>query len=166
MELPWIQIFFFLHIGAAIVAFGPTFIFPLIGGMGGKEPMHVNFATRVSHAIERKVVLPVALTMPLSGIGLIWTLPINVLAPSGYWLLLGIALYLFALGFVVLRQDPAIEKVILMTSQPSGPPAGGPPAGGPPPELMAAVKMVQQGGKILGLVLVTIFFLMIFRPGS
>ena len=165
MELPWIQIFFFLHIGAAIIAFGPTFVFPLIGGMGGKEPMHANFATRVSHAIERKFVLPVALTMPLSGIGLIWLLPINLLVSTGYWLLAGIALYVFEIVFVIYRQDPAILKVIKITTPPPGPPAG-PLAGGPPPELMAAVKRVQQNGKILAIVLVVIFFLMIFRPLS
>jgi hypothetical protein len=176
MEIPWIQLFFFLHIGAAIVAFGPTFIFPLIGGMGGKEPMHVNFATRVSAAIERRVVLPVALTMPLSGIGLIWLLPINLLASTGYWLLAGIALYSFAIAFVIFRQDPAIHKVIDMTSRPPGPPAGGPPDGGPPPggpppggappPVVAAGEKGQQGGKILGITLIVIFFLMIFRPLS
>lgn len=171
MAIPWIQVFFFLHIGAAIVAFGPTFIFPVIGVMGGKEPMHVNFATRVSHAIASKVVVPVALTMPLSGIGLIWLVPIDVLDPKGYWLLAGIAVYVFAIGFVVLRQIPNTVKVIEMTSlmptpPAGGPPAGGPPAGGPPPALMAAVKKVQQGGIVLSLLLVAIFFLMIFRPGS
>jgi hypothetical protein len=171
--IPW---FFFLHIGAAIVAFGPTFVFPLIGGMGGKEPMHVNFATRVSAAIERRVVLPVALTMPLSGIGLIWLLPIDVLAPTARWLLVGIAVYVFAIAYVLLVQDGAVHKVIEMTSRPPGPPAGGPPdggppavappAGGPPPELMAAVKKVQQGGIILTVALITIFAMMIFKPLS
>jgi hypothetical protein len=161
-----IQLFFFLHIGAAIVAFGPTFIFPLIGGMGGKEPMHGNFAIRVSAAIERRVVIPVALTMPLSGIGLIWFLPINVLASTSLWLLAGIAVYIFAIAFVFLVQDKNIHKAIAMTTPPPGPPAGGPPTGGPPPELLATVKKVQQGGSILGVALIIIFFLMIFKPLS
>jgi hypothetical protein len=161
--VPW---FFFLHIGAAIVAFGPSFVFPLIGAMGGKEPMHVNFATRVSAAIERKVVLPVALTMPLSGIGLIWTLPIDVLDPAYRLLLVGIAVYIFAIAYVVLVQDKAIHTVIEMTANMPAPPAGGPsaggpPAGGPPPALLAAVKKVQRGGIILTVALVTIFTTMI-----
>ncbi|MFI5255034.1 MAG: DUF2269 family protein [Candidatus Limnocylindrales bacterium] len=162
-----IQLFFFLHIGAAIVAFGPTFVFPLIGAMGGKEPMHANFAARISGAIERRVVLPVALTMPLSGIGLIWTLPIDVLAPTSRWLLLGIAVYIVAIAYVVFVQDPAAHKVIALSTPPAGgPPPGGPPPGGPPPELLAAIKKVQQGGLILTVLLVAIFLLMIFRPGS
>jgi hypothetical protein len=170
-----IPLFFFLHIGAAIVAFGPSFVFPLIGSMGGKEPMHVNFATRVSAAIERRVVLPVALTMPLSGIGLIWFLPIDVLAPTSRWLLVGIALYIFAVTFVILVQDKNIHRLIELTANMPAPPAGSPPAGsppgggpppGPPPALLAAVKKLQQGGIVLTVTLVSIFFLMVFRPGS
>ena len=38
----------FLHVLGAIVAFGPTFAFPFIGALGGAEPQHANFATRVS----------------------------------------------------------------------------------------------------------------------
>ena len=55
---PW---FLFLHILGAIVAFGPTFTFPIIGAMGGREPMHANFATRISYRISERVVLPLAI---------------------------------------------------------------------------------------------------------
>jgi hypothetical protein len=168
--IDWILVFLFLHIGAAIIAFGPTFAFPIIGGMGGKEPMFANFATRVSATIERRLVLPFALTLPLSGIGLIWTKGIDILAPTSRWLLIGIAVYVFAIAYVVFVQDPAIHKVIEMTSRPpdtaGGPPPGGPPAGGPPPALMAAVKKVQQGGMILTVALVIIFAMMIIKPLS
>ena len=41
---PWLL---FLHVLGAIVAFGPTFAFSFIGAMGGAEPQHANFATRV-----------------------------------------------------------------------------------------------------------------------
>jgi hypothetical protein len=166
------ELFLFLHIGAAIVAFGPTFAFPLIGAMGGREPMFANFATRVSAALERRMVIPLALTMPLSGTGLLWFAPstsdgpIDIFASSGHWLLLAIAVYVFAISFVVFVQDRRVHKVIALTSRPPGPPAGGPPAGGPPPELMLAVKKVQQGGIVLSVALVIIFSLMIFRPGS
>ena len=41
-----LAILLFLHIGGAIVAFGPTFAFPILGPMAGKEPQHANFALR------------------------------------------------------------------------------------------------------------------------
>ena len=54
MDLAWLFPFFlFLHVLGAIVAFGPTFAFSIIGAMGGKEPQHANFATRVSATISR-----------------------------------------------------------------------------------------------------------------
>ena len=45
-EFGLLTLFLFLHVGAAIIAFGPTFAFPVIGGMAAKEPMHGNFAIR------------------------------------------------------------------------------------------------------------------------
>ena len=165
----WVPVFLFLHIGAAIIGFGPTFAFPVIGGMGGKEPMFANFATRLSLRIEKRLVLPFVMSMPLSGIGLIWTAEVDILAPASRWLLIGIAVYVFALSYSLFVQEPAVEKVIALTTRPpegaGGPPPGGPPAGGPPPALMAAVKKVQQGGMILTVALVIIFSMMIFKPG-
>jgi hypothetical protein len=168
MEIPWIQVFLFLHIGAAIIAFGPSLAFSLIGGMGGKEPGHANFATRVSMALTRQRVLPFALTLPFSGTGLIWVAKLDIVASSSRWLLIGIAVYVFAIAYAVLVQLPAVDKVIEMTTRPpdaaGGPPAGGPPPGGPPPALAAAIRKVQQGGKIMTAAIVIIFSMMIFKP--
>ncbi len=68
---PLVALFLFLHVLGAIVGFGPTFAFSLIGSMGGRERQHANFSTRVSHAVSDKIVGPALLTMPLTGIGLI-----------------------------------------------------------------------------------------------
>jgi len=155
-----VQLLLFLHVGAAILAFGPTFAFPIIGGMGGKEPMFANFATRVSEAIEKRLVLPFALTMPLSGIGLIWFGDINLFSTRSAWLIVGIVLYTAAILFVIRLQNPAVAKVVELTSRPPDPSAGGPPA-----ELLATIKRVQQGGQALALAIVVIVFLMIFKPG-
>ncbi|MFN8622095.1 MAG: DUF2269 family protein [Chloroflexota bacterium] len=48
-----------------------------------------------------------------------------------------------------------------------GPPAGGPPGGGPggpPPELMKLVNRTRRDGKILGIVVIVIVFLMVVKP--
>ena len=47
-------LFLLLHIGGAIVAFGPTFAFPLIGSMGAAEPQHANFALRINERISSR----------------------------------------------------------------------------------------------------------------
>ncbi len=155
-----VQLLMFLHVGAAIVAFGPTFALPIIGGLGGREPMFANFATRVSEAIEKKLVLPFALTMPVSGIGLIWFASIDLFSTRSAWLIAGIVLYTAAILFVLRVQVPAVEKVVELTSRPPDPAAGGPPV-----ELLVTIKKVQQGGMLLTVAIVVIVFLMVFKPG-
>ncbi len=83
-----------LHIGGAIIAFGPTFTFPIIGAMGGAEPMHSNFALRINERIEERLVIPLALFQAVTGVLLIWTVGLNVFVHL--WLLLGIVLYVIA----------------------------------------------------------------------
>ncbi len=65
---PWLL---WLHIFGAIIAFGPTFAFPLIGSMGGKEPMHANFAMRITEKIERGITIPLAIVQGITGLGLL-----------------------------------------------------------------------------------------------
>ena len=151
---PW---FLFLHILGAIVAFGPTFTFPIIGAMGGREPMHANFATRISHRISERVVLPLAIFQAITGVGLILTRHWDLL--NTRWLLVAIVLYVIALSLALFRIRPAVQRVIAMTSAP--PPPG---ASGPPPELQAQIKRIQQTGPINGVLIVVIVLLMVLKP--
>jgi hypothetical protein len=64
------QFFLFLHVMGAILAFGPTFAYSIIGGMGGKEPMHANFATRVTERIGTRLVYPLAIFQGITGLAL------------------------------------------------------------------------------------------------
>jgi uncharacterized membrane protein len=153
----WFAIFLFLHVMGAIVAFGPVYAFPIIGSMGGKEPQHANFATRVSDTISKQRVLPLAIFQGITGVALILVMGINLLATP--WLLVAIALYLIVLGYNVLIQTPTVKKVIEMTSAP--PPPG---ASGPPPELRAAILKIQRGGIFSGLMIVLIVILMVTKP--
>ena len=153
---PWLL---FLHVLGAIVAFGPTFTFSIMGAMGGAEPQHGNFATRVSAAITSKRVLPVGITLPITGLAMIAVVGINPLERERWWLALGIVLYLIAYGYGFFVQRPLVERVIELTSSP--PPPG---ASGPPPELMALVKRIGRGGMAMGLLIIAIVFLMVVKP--
>ena len=159
--VPW---FLFLHVLGAIVAFGPSFAFPIIGAMGGAEPMHGNFATRVSKTISVRQVIPVALTMPVTGIGLIWSVGLNPFARDDRWLAAGILLYTLALTYSLAVQLPTVRRIVAMTSgPPPGAPPGAPPSG-PPPGLMAAVTKVKRGGMFVSGLVVVIAFLMVVKP--
>ena len=156
-------LFLFLHIGSAIVAFGPTFAFPIIGAMGGREPQFANFAMRVNAAISTKLVGPLAIVAGLTGLGLIWTSGRDVLREP--WLLLSIVLYVIALLIAVLVTGPASNRLIEATSTPLPPrdPAAGAP-GGPPAHIAADLKRIQAAGAALTILTVVILLLMVFKP--
>ena len=159
--VPW---FLFLHVLGAIIAFGPAFSFPIIGAMGAADRTHSNFATRVSHAISTKRSIPVGLTLPVTGIGLIWSAGIDPLSRDARWLALGILLYVVLLTFALTIQIPTTERIIGMTA---GPPPEAPPdaaPSGPPPALMALIRKVQRGGLFLSVMVAVIVFLMVAKP--
>src|SRR3990172_3959910 len=88
-------------------AFGPTFMFPLIVSMAGKEPVHMPFASLITVTITEKVTLPVALSMAASGIGLILTPHIDFFGTA--WLIASIVVYVLALLYSVFVPRPAGE---------------------------------------------------------
>jgi uncharacterized membrane protein len=153
------QFVLFLHVMGAILAFGPTFAFSIIGGIGGKEPQHANFATRVTAAIGTRLVYPLAILQGVTGVALILIGGIDI--TSRAWLLVGIVLYAIALTFALTIQRSAVNRIIEMTSAP--PPPG---ASGPPPVLVATIRRVQRGGMLTGLLIVAIVFLMVVKPGA
>jgi uncharacterized membrane protein len=153
------QLFLFLHVLGAIVAFGPTFTFPIIGAMGGAEPQHANFATRVSHALGSKLVYPIGITLPITGAAMIIVRGIDLSSRAYWWLGLAIVLYIIAYGYSFFVQSRLVHQVIEMSSAP--PPAG---ASGPPPGLPPLVKRIQRGGMAMTVLLVAIILLMVVKP--
>jgi hypothetical protein len=155
------QVFLFLHVLGAIVAFGPSFAMPVIGKMGGSEPMHSNFAVRVSEAISKQRIIPVAIFQGITGVGLVLTSSMDV--SKAAWLLIAVVLYLIALGYGIFIQTPNTQRLITLTTMPAGGPPPGAPAG-PPPGVPEAVKKVQRGGAFMGILIVIIVFLMVVKP--
>jgi len=152
---PWLL---FLHVLAAIVAFGPTFGFPIIGAMGGKEREHANFATRVSLTLSRRLVVPLALTMPVTGAGMILAASIDLSSRAYWWLGIAIVLYAIAIAVALTINIPTAARIVELTSGP--PPAGG----GPPAGLPALIKRVQRGGQVNTILIVAIVLLMVVKP--
>ena len=154
---PWLL---FLHVLAAVVAFGPTFSFPIIGALAGSEPQHANFATRITYAESNRMVIPLALTMPITGAGIILVNGINLAAPQYRWLGVAILIYIVILSYSVFVQRRTVARLVELTSAP--PPAG---ASGPPPEVPGIVRRIQRGGMFTGAGIVLILFLMVVKPG-
>lgn len=162
--MDWVLlILLFLHVGGAILAFGPTFTFPIIGAMGGREREHVNFALRVQYRIATLLVVPLAIFQGVTGLLIIWKTGINLFAT--YWLLVAIALYLVALFIALGISLPALRKLIPATSAPPpAPPVGVDPPKGPPPHVAALASRARRAGMVNAVLILVIVFLMVTKP--
>lgn len=160
--MTWPQFWLILHVLAVVIAFGPTFAFGLIAGMGQKNPQHARFAAEVSHLIETRLVLPVAVAVFVFGAVLIFVRDYDLLKSE--WLLISIVLYIVAMAFSALVQGRWSKRMLAaLEALPPGPP---PEGAGPPGEIAELGKRLQMGGMFLSLIFVAILVLMIWRPGS
>jgi hypothetical protein len=160
---PLLGVLLFIHIGAAIIAFGPGFVFPIIGAMGGREPAHANFAIRITYAISTRSTLPAAIVVGLAGVAMIWVARLDLFGQR--WLLSAIVLYLIALGLAAFVAIPNGRRLIEATSSPPPAPSPGAPASsGPPPHIAAMVRRSQLAGMALSGLVLLILLLMIFKP--
>lgn len=148
----------FLHVFGAILAFGPTYAYSIIGAMGGKEPQHGNFGLRVTARIGSALVYPLAILQGVTGVALIVVGNITIMDRA--WLMISIVLYVIAIVYALTVQRNALQHVVELTS---GPPQADAPAG-PPPGFMETVKKIQRGGMFLGLLVAIIVFLMVVKP--
>lgn len=150
------QLFLFLHILGAIVAFGFGFYAPIFGMMVAKEPQHGNWYMRSAKRLSNVVIVPVAISMVITG-------TLLVVETGGMrrfeelWLSLSLVLYVIALLIVFLGQRPALNRLIAATSEPPGP--DGPPAG-----VADDVRKMQLYGLILLILITSIVALMVWKP--
>jgi hypothetical protein len=156
----WFLLWLFLHILAAVIAFGPIFVFPVVGSLAAKMPQHLHFAMELNHRIEQRLVLPLAVTMAISGAGLIWSANINIFQTP--FLLVGVVLYLVALGIAFRILLPTTIAVVGLTEH--APPSATP--GPPPQEVMTRIRRLQIFGGVEMVLFLVIIFLMIVQPGG
>jgi len=99
-----------IHVVTAIVAFGPNFAMPIIARMAAQEPQHGLFALRLTERLERRLVIPLALTMPISGGALALAEGIDPVVT--HWLGAAILLYIVAMTYAIGVQVRVVERMI------------------------------------------------------
>jgi hypothetical protein len=145
-----------LHVGGAIVGFGPIFGFsvmgPMAGRLGGPQGLGI---LKAMLKIQKGIVIPMAVVQGVTGLFLISALGYDKNFVSHTWLVVSILLYLVALAvaFFVLR--PTLSGLVALGEDGK---ADG-------PEFGALVRKSQTFGPILTLLLVIIIVLMVLRPG-
>ncbi len=153
--VPWLLL---IHVLAAIVAIGPNFAYSTIRELGRGEPQHANFATRVSHAISARLVYPIGLVIPATGIAMILILGIDLTARTSWWLDGAIVIYSGVYLYSFFVQQRIVEQIIELTS---AAPAG---SSGPPPALAALATRAGRGGTAMLILLVVVVSLMVVKP--
>ena len=150
------QLWLFLHILGAIVAFGFGFYAPAFGMMVAKEPQHGNWYMRAAKRLSNVILIPVAISMAITG-------TLLVVETGGMrrfeelWLAIAVILYVIALLVVFMLQRPALNRVIALTAEPPGPE-------GPPAELAENVRKMQIYGMVLLVLTLAIVALMVWKP--
>ncbi len=150
------NLWLFLHILGAIAAFGFGFYAPIYGAAASREPQHGNWYLRATKRVSNGVLVPVAISMAVTG-------TLLVLSSGGMrrfeelWLALALVLYVIALLIVFLRQRPILDRVIALTEQPPGPE-------GPSAELAPSVRKLQLYSMILLVLIIAIVALMVWKP--
>lgn len=173
-----VPVFLTLHILTAIAAFGPVFVFPLIARMAAQEPQHGLFALRLTEKIEKRLTIPLALTMPISGGLLVWSEGIDMAA--AHWLLTAIVLYVVAIFFAILIQVRTVDRMIELATGmaaarsvlAAGPGAAlampvartGGPNGYPATEMAVLASRAARAGIFLMILVVAIVSLMAGKP--
>jgi uncharacterized membrane protein len=149
----------FLHVLGAILAFGPTFAYSIMAAMARHEPQHANFSARQIAAIGNKLVYPLAMIQPVTGVLVFASAP-STEFKTGWWLALGIVLYTIVFTFALTVQRNTLRHFIELTATPPAP--GAPPS----PEIPATGAKIQRGGILIGVLVVAIVFLMVIKPGT
>lgn len=150
------QLWLFLHVLGAIAAFGFGFYAPIFGRASAAEPQHGNWYLRAAKRVSNGVIVPVAITMFITG-------TLLVIETGGMqrfqelWLAVSLLLYVASLAIVFLVQRPALNQVIELTAEPPGP-------DGPSPELPGLVKRMQLAGVALLVLTIAIVALMVWKP--
>src|ERR1700680_361622 len=157
----WVLFWLFLHILAAVIAFGPLFVFPIIGTLAARSPQNMRFAVELDHRISTRLVIPVSLTMLISGSGLIWTTNINFFRTI--YLIAAVALYFVALIISLMVLVPTTKQLLRIAEHiPAAPLAGD----SLPPQVQALVRRTQMFGGLDMVLFLVIIFLMIVQPGG
>lgn len=161
------KIVFVLHLVAAIVGFGGVMLNGVYGAQAKKRQGEGGLAIGEANLAVSKIAEKVIATVPIFGILLV-VLSDGVWEFSQAWVGMAIVLFVLVYAFALFVQVKNAERMNELAAElvAAGPPPAG--ASGPPPQVAAMEaleKKLAGGGAFLGIALVVMVALMVFKPG-
>lgn len=150
----------FLHIAIVIIAFGSTFAMPFIQGFAERQSVrYARFAQQFFQRLEKMVIIPGAVLVFIFGLGLYFNDQTNYNDDNPAWLSISMAWFIvaFLVGLFIQRKN-VDEALRALDNAPDD---------GPLPEgYTKAARKEQIVGGLLGLSIIGIAFLMVWKPGN
>lgn len=156
----YLKVLLLLHIAGAIIGFGPTFAFGIMGAQVEKpdhQPARRLVVMDILYKINVYMVNPVGfVTQPLTGILLIFETGRNRGFFQHEWLVIALALYLGMLLIVLLLDTPAFRRMYALAKE----------GRTEDPEYKRLGKRSAITGPLIGLMVTAIIVLMVLKPGD
>jgi len=148
----------FLHIAAVVIGLGVTFVFPFLQAFAERKGVvATRFAFQFANRLTKIVVYPGAVLVALLGVGLIFDDRTGYKDDFPAWLMWSITWYVIALAVSVFVMDPATKKAQkILEATPDGAEL--------PDDYIAVGKRIQMVGGLLGVSILGVLFLMIWKP--
>lgn len=156
----YFKLLLLVHIAGAIVGFGPTFAFGIMGSRvetPDLQPGRRLVVMDLIYRINRYLVTPVGFaTQPLSGILLIFKSGRNHGFFQHEWLVVALSLYVVMILVIVLLDGPGFTRMFELAKDNRT----------DDPEYARLGKRGAITGPLLGLIVLTIIVLMVLKPGD
>ena len=151
-----------LHVLSAIVGLGPSYAFAILGPLAGKRRGTDAIALMDGMiAIERRLVIPGAITQVVTGVLLIFARNWDEGFFGHTWLWVAILLYVIDSGLSTGVSSPALHRLSDIAKAQTGPPSAEVQA-----EMGALAQRAKVIGTYLGISTIVIAILMVWKPGN
>lgn len=146
----WFLVLKTLHVLAAITAVGANLTYGVWGALGKRDPAHLGFTLRGIKFVDDRLANPAYGVLLVTGLIMAFTTYRIGLA----WILIGLVAYVVLAVVAAAGYTPTLRKQIAVLD------AGGPTS----PAYRAADARARGIGIFLGVLVVAVVFVMVFKP--
>lgn len=152
-----------VHVMAVVLAFGPTYAFPIIQMTAERAYPHaLPFALRAIERVNRGMVIPIAVLVGITGIYQAIDGPYEF--GRDQWMDIGLTLYLVSLALALWTYRPSVmERAVEAAERMAAGAAPGAPVA-LSDEYRAVMRLPNLVGMILGPLVLIIIYLMVIKP--